>query len=390
MLEAKRFMSSVRVRVHHIVWFVLAVLSLVSLPVVASWTRWSLVLLPLAGMALSLPGVLLLKAVRRNQPEFSPRRTYLRLSLAVTLSLISILGLTVYRMAYRAEANPLTVPLVTMVNGDRRVMIQGMVHVGSENFYKSVVNDLQVALDDGYDLFLEGVRPADPEATEWFNETLGGGGSLSESYRSLSQACGVRFQLDYFSLLEQAAAWRSDRFVFADVTTRQMLDEWNRLNPDRPWTPDRPMEPADETGGGTEGDPVEGLMQWVNTGDRWRGLVAGIVCRGILSNVLDGSTEPGLRDRVILDFRNRHLVDRILSHGNDKVYVVFGAAHVPGVMRLLQERDHTWQVASVKWVHVLTVPRRLEGLVESGVSADLLDRTGPESGPQASAHRSIR
>lgn len=377
-------MSSRRVQVQRVQWFVLGALTLVSLPAVASWTRWSLVVLPLAGLALALPGVLLLKAVRRNQPDFSFRRTFLGLSAAVTLSLTSLLGLTVYVLAYRAETHPLTVPLVTMVNGERRVLIQGMVHVGSEHFYESVVNDLQVAMDDGYDLFLEGVRPADPEATEWFNETVAGGGSLSDSYRSVSRACGVSFQLDYFSVLERAAAWRPEQYIFADVTTRQMLDEWNRLNPGAAWTQDSRTERAVEAEGDARWNPVEGLMQWVNTGDRWRGLVAGIVCRGILSRVLEEPAEPGVRSQIIQDFRNRHLVDRILSHANARVYVVFGAAHVPGVIKLLQERDRSWQVASVKWVHALTAPRHLEGLVESTVSVDLLDRAASDSDRQRS------
>lgn len=373
-------MSSRRVRVKQVQWFVLGALTLVSLPAVASWTRWSLVLLPLAGMALALPGVLLLKAVRRNQPEFSFRRTFLGLSVAVTLSLTSILGLTVYGLAYRAETHPLTVPLVTMVNGDRRVLIQGMVHVGSGSFYESVVNDLQVALDDGYDIFFEGVRPADAEATEWFNETVAGGGSLTANYRSLSRACGVSFQLDYFTAFERAAEWQPERFVFADVTKRQMLDEWNRLNPGASRTRDARTGPAGEAAGDSRGDPVDGVMRWVNTGDRWRGLVAGVVCRGILSRVLDAPEEPGMLSQVIQDFRNRHLVDQIVAHANDRVYVVFGAAHVPGVIELLQERDRSWQVASVKWVHALTAPRRLEGLVRSTVSTDLLDRIESVSG----------
>ncbi len=168
-----------------------------------------------------------------------------------------------------------------------------------------------------------------------------------------------------------------------------MLDEWNRLNPDRGWARDWQTERGVETAA-TAVNPVDNVIQWVNTGDRWRGLVAGMVCRGILSKVLDGSAEPGVRGRIILDFRNRHLVDRILSHANDKVYVVFGAAHVPGVISLLQERDRSWRVASVKWVHALTVPRHLEGLVENGVSADLLDRTRSDPGPQDYSRRPKR
>lgn len=51
------------------------------------------------------------------------------------------------------------VPLATLSNGQKTVVFQGMQHVASEDFFKSVVFDLEKALVDGYTLFYEGVLP---------------------------------------------------------------------------------------------------------------------------------------------------------------------------------------------------------------------------------------
>jgi len=44
-------------------------------------------------------------------------------------------------------------------SGQKTAVFQGMQHIGSEDFYKSVVFDLEQALADGYTLFYEGVTP---------------------------------------------------------------------------------------------------------------------------------------------------------------------------------------------------------------------------------------
>jgi hypothetical protein len=66
--------------------------------------------------------------------------------------------------------------LASLPNGQKTVVFQGMQHIGSEDFYKSVVFDLEQALADGYTLFYEGVMPVAgrPDLTDWFNQTLRG------------------------------------------------------------------------------------------------------------------------------------------------------------------------------------------------------------------------
>jgi hypothetical protein len=68
-------------------------------------------------------------------------------------------SLPIYYLAFWVQTGPTAVPLVTFSNGQKNVVFQGMQHVASEDFYKSVVFDLEKALVDGYTLFYEGVHP---------------------------------------------------------------------------------------------------------------------------------------------------------------------------------------------------------------------------------------
>ncbi|HYQ73033.1 MAG TPA: hypothetical protein VET88_14030 [Gammaproteobacteria bacterium] len=49
-----------------------------------------------------------------------------------------------------------------------------------------------------------------------------------------------------------------------------------------------------------------------------------------MARALDTDKEQTARDAVILDFRNRNLVDRILDYPGDRIYITCGTAHLPG------------------------------------------------------------
>ena len=49
---------------------------------------------------------------------------------------------------------------------------------------------------------------------------------------------------------------------------------------------------------------------------------------------------------VILDFRNRALVERIVNSDVQKIYVTYGAEHIPGLLTLLEAQPKPWKVLS--------------------------------------------
>ncbi|MNY07205.1 hypothetical protein D3C86_1400000 [compost metagenome] len=146
-----------------------------------------------------------------------------------TFALLSILAAApIYFLAFNAALRPVTVPLATLSNGKKTVVFQGMMHIGTESFYMGVVYDLERALTEDYVLFYEGVQP-DPSAEAWFSQTLAGGGDLSANHTALGKACGLDFQLNYFTLLDVDKAAHPERHVTADVTTGDMKREYERL-----------------------------------------------------------------------------------------------------------------------------------------------------------------
>jgi hypothetical protein len=208
--------------------------------------------------------------------------------------------------------------------------------------------------------FYEGVQQADPDAHRWLNELTGASAGLREGYKALAELCGQQFQLDYFDLLEKDKQVNPERHRTADVTERQMLDEWNRLHPENPWrAEDRPLRPS----GTTEGQPENfaQIPQWLKSGPKGQMAVGGIVCRALLTQAVSKDSPGGDKERIILYFRNRHLVDAILSFPWKKIYVTYGAAHLPGVTALLKAHDPLWKVKAVKWLRAIRGPERLEG-----------------------------
>lgn len=113
---------------------------------------------------------------KRRDPACSTRRSFVADPLTGTMAAIGLVSLPIDDLAFSVQGGPTAVPLVTVSDGEKTMVFQGIQHVGSQDFYKSVVFDRGTALNDGYTPFDEGAHavPGRLELTEWFNETLRG------------------------------------------------------------------------------------------------------------------------------------------------------------------------------------------------------------------------
>lgn len=364
----------IRVAIKAILWFVLTGLALLGLAAIANWATWVPVTLVVVGMLVAVPLYWVRRAFTSDKSRVGWGRTYLPMALASSMVLVALAGLPIYYLAVLVDNRPLIAPQVTLTDGQRTLVLQGMVHVGSEEFYKSVVYDLENALTQGFTLFYEGVQPSPGEGDAWFSTTLAQGGNLSENYKALAGVCGLRFQLDYFTLLEADRAEHPARHVAADVSALDMKREFDRLAAQDPgfkkWA-----ETEAGASKGTGGDPslaqLVGFLKDSTLGQRQ---IAGIICRGVFSIALqpadtgegkaDGKGEgkaPYSMRPVILDFRNRALVERIVGSDAEKIYVTYGAEHIPGLLNLLEAQPKPWKVLSAKWSRSLSEPREYQG-----------------------------
>lgn len=269
-----------------------------------------------------------------------------------------------YYLAIATEVRPAIVPTVTLVKGERTVVLQGMQHVGTERFFKTIVYDLEEAAADGYVLFYEGVANADAEADAGFSKTLSSGKDLSDSYRMLGKVCGLVFQNDYMGPIVADARMRPEQHVTVDVTTRGMKDEYDRLVTTDPVfaTKMRELEAAKENDADAPSELLTQFLERQKGGDTRQSALAGTLRRGIMTLVMRRTSVPQgeVMDRVVLDYRNRVLTDRLLSDTHDKIFVTYGAAHLPDVVARMQ-REAGWQVKSIKWMRTIAAPEHLEG-----------------------------
>lgn len=347
-----------------ILWFLLAVLGLLGLPVALAWPGPLLggaTILALLLAALLTGGWWLLKGRRRRGAR--PGRAYVRTVIALLLASLALVGAPVYWFSFEVNARPSALPQVTLSNGRKTVVYQAMVHVGSEAFYKSVVYDLEKALSEGYTLFYEGVQPSPGEGDRWFSEYLAGGGDLSANYRMLGSVCELQFQLDYFGLLAPDMKAHPERHVAADVTTLDMKREFERLAQADPAfaarVKKRDAVPNDPKAASP--DPLDVFMGKAAAATPEQRNILGILCRGVVNLALADSPGSGALEPVVLDFRNRNLAGLIARHPAEKIYITYGAAHLPGVIALLRAQDPAWRVVSTKWQRAVGTPEHLSG-----------------------------
>lgn len=337
----------------------LAIAFLLALPILVQLPARLLLFVLASSLVVSALVIGIKRVVRRVQFAKSTRWQNFGRPLLLTVLLFGALaGLPVYWLALKQEFDPLLLPNVTLSNGQKTVTFQGMVHVGSEGFYKSIVYDLENALANDFKLFYEGIQKSTPEADRWFAEQLSGGESLGDSYKKLASECGLFYQIDYFHPLVVDMRREPERHETADVTTLAMKEEFDRLVSSDPAFAKSVAKNKSAT---NSFDPMKTLMRW-EEGHPKRQALGGVICRGLFTIALnrEHTTSDDLMDRVVLDFRNRHLADRIMAESHDKIYVTYGADHLRGLVRELRERDPQWRVETVKWVRPITNPEHFE------------------------------
>lgn len=350
-----------KLRLSAIIWFVLAAGFLLALPVLID-VSWLVVLgLSVLALILALPGAWLVRKLFAGQRIQSFFSSVAKAFFALLFTLSIILAAPIYYFALYTDLEPMTVPQATLSNGSKTVVFQGMAHVGSESFYKGVVYDLEKALSEGYVLYYEGVQSS-PDGEAWFSKHLAGGGDLNTNYQLLSDICGLNFQLNYFGLLQSDMAEHPDRHVQADVSTADMMHEYDRLmQADPVFAASQTADTTDGAASASMTDSVAGIVSWLQQASPDLRRLAGTVCRGYLSMAFSKKSAPEEMDKVVVDFRNRSLADRIERDSHQKIYITYGADHLHGLLAMLQADDPAWTIQSLKWLRPIDAPEELYG-----------------------------
>ena len=357
-----------RLRLQAIAWFVLVVAFLLGLPILLGWGYGLLALVLLLAALLAAASTALLRRLSVMSASRSFAAGWWRGFIAWTLGLGVLVTAPFYYLMVVTDTRPALVPQVTLTNGTQRVVFQGMQHIGSEHFYQAVIYDVEKALSEGYVIYYEGVQTPSPESQAFFEKLsheLVGGSDLSGTYKSIGDVCGMTFQLDYFALLEADKAEHPERHVVADVDALELKAEYERLMREDPAFAREhatDFQPKPTT---NDNALVLRVVEWLKNGSPSQRALGGVACRGLFTiSQPTGDEPPGRMAPVILDFRNRALATRIAISANDKIFITYGAAHLPGLVAELRKRDSRWRVGSVKWLRTIEAPEYLEGRLQ--------------------------
>lgn len=354
-----------RVRLQTIVWFVLVAAFVLGLPILLGWGHGLLLVLVIVAAALATVSAWVMRKLSRAAAGRPLAAVWARALLGWTLTLGVLMAAPFYYLMVVTETRPATVPQVSLSNGSKRVVFQGMQHIGSEHFYQAVIYDLEKALSEGYVSYYEGVQTPTPESKAFFEKLsheLVGGSDLSGTYKSIGDVCGMKFQLDYFGLLEADKSEHPQRHLVADVDALELKAEYERLVREDPAFAKAHANDFQPKPAANDNAFMLRVVEWLKTGSPSQKALGGVTCRGLFSlNQPDANSKPGPMQPVILDFRNRALAQRIMQAPNDKIFITYGSAHLPGLVAELRKLDPTWAVGSVKWLRTIEAPEHIEG-----------------------------
>jgi hypothetical protein len=354
-----------RIRLQAIAWFVLVAAFVLGLPILLGWGYGLLILLVLVAAALAVASAWV---IRRLSPTAAGRpfaSVWSRTLLGWTLILGVLVAAPFYYLMVVTDTRPAIVPQVSLTNGSKRVVFQGMQHIGSERFYQAVIYDVEKALSEGYVSYYEGVQTSTPESKAFFEKLsheLVGGSDLSGTYKSIGEVCGMKFQLDYFGLLEADKAEHPKRHLVADVDAIELKAEYERLMREDPAFAKAHANDFQPKRATNDNAFMPKVVEWLKSGGASQKTLGGVACRGLFTlNQATASTAPGRMEPVILDLRNRALAQRIMQSPDDRIFITYGAAHLPGLVAELRKLDPKWAVGSVKWLRTIEAPEHIEG-----------------------------
>lgn len=359
--KTNTFMSQLKMRIETIVWFVLGVAFLLSIPVILEVTGWILVVCFVFAAVVALPVSWAIRKVLKRFQAYSFYGLWSRSGLLIYFIISAVLAMPIYYLAIITEANPVLHPQVTLTNGKKTVVFQGMQHIGSENFYKSVIYDMEQAISDGYVIYYERVQTSTPESKEFMgkltNAVSGGGEDLDGFYKSFGKMCGLKFQSDYLALFDKDIAKYPQKHVIADVDALELKREYERLMKTDPMFAKAHANDFKAMTKGAGSKDMSKMFSWLDSGTKGQKKIAGIVCRGFMNKMMMRSESHQSKfDPIILDYRNRALVKRITAEHHDKIFITYGARHFKGVFALLKKQDPHWKIVSVKWMRSIEAP----------------------------------
>ncbi len=253
---------------------------------------------------------------------------------------------------YQNNINPAQIPLYSITNGSKEIRFQTMSHIGSKSFYENVKLSIQKAKQEGFILFYEWVKPWSEESLKTFNQAIWVEFS-PDLYKNFSKLYWVDHQKNPDFL------WISnDKDFNIDLDMDTIIKIYETKTGSGEDVSKNTMDRQEKQIADISGDVIERLSQLSDK----ELVIMRYMNKSVLNFIIKNA---GFRDimveklgnqdlfTVILDDRNNHLVENIISSEYNNIFIIYGLMHFEGVLKLLQKEDSKWKVQSVEYTNLI-------------------------------------
>ncbi len=225
---------------------------------------------------------------------------------------------------------PATLPRITISNGEKTVIFQSMIHIGSEIFYNEIEKDMKNLQGREFVFFYEWVQPGTPE-------------SIAE----LSQLTGINISEEMYDLFAEIS-WlqmqNTERYIGiipstnVDISTDEIIAFARKENIENTISANNDILTKIGEKYPTLTEFQKATLRIVS---RW---FLNILLRTYTNTAMEGNLKAQLPIfEIILDKRNSILAEAIEDSPVPNIYIHYGALHYAGVLATLQKSDPQWR-----------------------------------------------
>ncbi len=246
------------------------------------------------------------------------------------LSLVSLVfSILVAFYIFNLGKTPLEMNEYKISNGQKTIVFQEMIHIGTTNFYEELKDRTAKYKEEGYTLAYEQVLIESKEEAIKLQELTG---ITTDIYGEMGKILAVDNQsnhMDFITHEDVNADLKASELIF-------LLEDYKNKNPSK-----------EDNNVGETFKKLEGL----DLGENSKNVVK-ILLRAVLKVAGDNSEkfidEGTSMQKIILSSRDQVLFDKVENIENDKILIHYGKFHFIGFLKKLKESNNSWKVIETK------------------------------------------
>lgn len=243
--------------------------------------------------------------------------------------LVAVFSFSFY-IGYQSK-KPIEMPKFYLSNGSQKIVFQTMVHVGTEDFYKKVIDDVKYYKDLNYKYLYEMVHIEKKEDGDEIKALLG---IDPEQQLALSKILDVKHQTDYIYHIDKKVD------INADITAKELsnlilkshLESENKID--------------DEIKTSGYFDELKDIS------DNKKYIVKNlfrVVMHFVINNPDMIEDSSALFSNIVIDKRNEILFNYVKENSDKNLIINYGYLHFSGFFELLKKEDPNWKIEKTEF-----------------------------------------